>query len=183
MLTHESNSYFTSEFKISKPVAEKATHFLPFPITHSKRIKTKTSMHGAVVGGLTMATDLLSGRPRWRFPSAEDAQEWKTKYFQIENSMLRRLDHIRDKASDPAWYNSFLATMDTDVKIDTLAACVLMNVQQRQAGENELVLGTDVLYARINAFALWVRSQYPDPVAALIGMTAPDGATPDERTP
>ena len=91
--TQRSNSYFTSEFKVDKPVVESLENFAPFCITHSKRIRTKSSMHGAVVGGTGMAT--------------EDVQRMETRSKRLEETLLSLWDHIRVKGQDRQWLHSF----------------------------------------------------------------------------
>ena len=180
VLTRTSNSYFTSEFRISKPVADKVTHVLPFPITHSKRIREKTSMHGAIVGGLTMATDLPSKRPRWRSPcvaeleASEHVKKLRARSNTIEHSLLALWDHLRELGRDPTWYHRFVATLDPQWKVEILTAWKIMEDQDARGEDLFRYLGADFSYDQVATKADWARSHYPDPVAALIGQTAPD---------
>ena len=157
VLTQQSNSYFTSEFKVDKRVGESLENFAPFCITHSKRMRTETAMHGAVGGGTGMAT--------------KDVQRMETRSKRLEETLLSLWDHIRVKSQELRWLHSFLEGMDNDEKIHTLSALVFMDEHDEQAHDNgERVLGKDISFDKIVTLAACARNNYEDPVARLTNM-------------
>ena len=177
VLTQRSNSYFTSEFKVDKPVVESLENFAPFCITHSKRIRTKSSMHGAVVGGTGMASDLLPGsQPSLgENEASEDVQRMQTRSKRLEETLLSLWDHIRVKGQDRQWLHAFLEGMDNDKKMHTLSALVFMDEVDEQAHDNDKrVIGKDISFDNIvtaeASVAAWARNNYEDPLALLTHM-------------
>ena len=91
----------------------------------------------------------------------------------MEGSFLALLDHIRSQARDPLWYHAFSATMDADVKLDTISALIALSEADTQAGPGGLVvLGRDLRYDRIREVANWARSRWSNPVHELMRMTS-----------
>ena len=173
VLTQRSNSYFTSEFKVDTPVIESLENFAPFCITHSKRIRTKSSMHGAVVGGTSMANDLLPGsQPSLEDDeTSEDVQRMQIRSKRLEETLLSLWNHIRVKGQDQQWLHSFLEGMDNDKKLLTLSALVFMNDHDEQVHDNdERVIEKDISFDNIVTVAAWARNNYDDPVAQLTNM-------------
>ena len=160
VLTQRSNSYYTSAFKIDKPVVERLEKFAPFCITHSKRIKTKTSMHGVVVGGTCMASDLLLGSQAI-VDENEGSQD-------PEMALLQLWDHIRMKGQNQQWLESFFEGMDNEQKIDIQTALVFMDEHdERTDVKHEVVLGKDINFKNIVAVAARLRKDFDDPMGQL----------------
>ena len=130
-------------------------------------------MHGAVVGGTRMASDLLPGsQPSLiKNEAFEDVQRMQTRSKRLEETLLSLWDHIRVKGQDRQWLHSFLDGMEHDKKIQTLSALVFMDEHDVQAHDNDgRVFGKDISFDNIVTVAAWARNNYDDPVAQLTNM-------------
>ena len=115
---------------------------------------------------------------------SEHVKKLKRRSLRLEHSLVALWDHLRDLARDPTWYHNFLSTLHDEWKVEILSAFKLMNEGDFNAGDDELVvLGQDCTFDQITQNAESARSQYQDPVAALIRMTAPDRHLNHAETP
>ena len=127
-------------------------------------------MHGAVVGGTGMATDLLPGsQPSLdENEASEDVQKMQTRSKRLEMTLLLLWDHIRLKGQDQQWLESFLEGMDNEQKIDIQTALVFMDEHdERTHVKHELVIGKDINFKNIVALAATMRKDYDDPMGQL----------------
>ena len=133
-------------------------------------------MHGAIVGGLTMATDVLSSlQPSSEVTEvSEDVQKLKDRSSRIESVSIHLWDHIRDLSRDPQWYRSFSETLHAELQIETLAAILILDQRGRSAPFDEEIDLDTVPIECIWGMACRARSQHIDPVKVLMDLASPE---------
>ena len=95
-------------------------------------------------------------------------------YSIIELCLLMLWGHIRELAQDLQWYHSFFAKMDDYLKIETLAAILILDERNRNSPPDEEIKLEDVPYDCIDKMACRARSQHIDPVAVLMNLASPE---------